>query len=150
MAEGLEKLKGSQKAYRSHLMHIYEKLDLTQPVNDGTTTAVISYIEQLLDAIQQLDREIQSIMEDPSDIEGDVLDSLEIQDTLIERITCLKRHLEKTKVTTVTPLPLTTAETTTRSVTASHLPKLECSGEPLGWQAFWDSFSVALHASHWY
>jgi len=156
MTEGLEKLKGSRKAYRSHLTRIYgklEDLDLTKPPNDDTTATVKSYIEQLqrkAESIQAIDGKIQSIMEDPSEIEGDVLDSLEIQDTLIERITRLKHYLEKTKVTTVTPPPPTTTETTTRSVTASRLPKLDLpkySGDPLGWQTFWDSFRAAVHSS---
>jgi len=147
MTEGLDNLKGSRKAYRSHLTRIYgklEDLDLTKPPNDDTTATVKSYIEQLqrkAESIQAIDGKIQSIMEDPSEIEGDVLDSLEIQDTLIEKITRLKHYLEKTKVTTVTPLPPTTTETTTRSATASRLPKLDLpkySGDPLGWQTFWD------------
>ena len=48
-------------------------------------------------------------MAEPSDIERDVLESLEIQDTIIEKMTRLKRFLEKanstvtTTVTTSTP-----------------------------------------------
>ena len=72
-------------------------------------TAVTSHLDQLqrkAEAIQQLDSKIQSIMEEPSDIEGDVLDSLDILDTLIERMTRLKRYLEKARATTVTYLLL--------------------------------------------
>ena len=123
--EGLDTLKGSRKAYRSHLTRLYgklEELNLSQPATEETITAVTSHFDQLqrkAEAIQQLDSKIQTIMEEPSDIEGDVLDSLDIQDTLIERMTHLKRYLEKARATTVTH---STTETTVRA-TASRLPK---------------------------
>ena len=119
-----------------------EELNLSQPATEETITAVTSHLDQL----QHKAEAIQSIMEEPSDIEGDVLDSLDIQDTLIERMTHLKRYLKKARATTVTH---STTETTARA-TASHLPKLDLprySGDPLGWQTFWDSFKAAVHSS---
>jgi len=92
----------------------------------------------------------QSVITEGSDIEKDVLDSLEIQDTIIEKITCLKRFLEKanaavsTTVTSATPA----INDVTRTATASCLPKLDLprySGDSLGWQTFWDSFKAAVH-----
>lgn len=106
MMEGLDKLKGSCKAYWSYLTHIYRKLqelNLTQPPNDDTAMAVMSYVEQLqrkAESIQQLDMKIQSMMKEPTDIEGNVIESLDIQDTLIKRMIHLKRYLEKAKITT--------------------------------------------------
>jgi len=91
-------------------------------------------------------------MTEASDIEKDVLDSLDIQDTIIEKITCLKRFLEKanaavpTTVTSATPA----ISDATRTATASRLPKLDLprySGDPLGWQTFWDSFKAAVHSN---
>jgi len=148
--EGLEKLKGSWKAYRSHLTSLFTKLEdlnLSQPATDETTTTAMSYIDQLqckAESIQQLD---VKILEEPGDIESDVLDSIETQDTIIHKLTCPKHHLEKASTpvtTTVTPsLPPVTNSTASRSATASRLPKLDLprySGEPLWWQTFWDSF----------
>jgi len=99
--EGLEKLKGSRKAYHAHLMWIWGKLEdlsLTLPANEDTINAAISYIKHIhskSESIQQLDSRIQSVMTEASDIGKDVLDSLEIQDTIIEKIIHLKRFLEK-------------------------------------------------------
>ena len=76
--EGLEKFRGSRKAYRSHLTRIYgklEELDLTQPASEDTTASVISYVDQLqrkAESLQQLDTKIQSIITDPEDLEREV------------------------------------------------------------------------------
>jgi len=99
--ESLDKLKGSRKAYRAHLTRIWGKLEdlsLTLPNTEDTITAATSYIKQIhikCESIQQLDSRIQSVMTEASDIEKDVLDLLEIHDTITEKITHLKRFLEK-------------------------------------------------------
>ena len=155
--EGL-KLKGSQKAYRSHLTCIYGKLDeldLTRPPDEDTIITVTSYIEQLqrkAESIQQLDTQILSMMEDPTAIEDDVSDSLETQDLLIEKIARLKRYLEKSSSATHAPAsPVSVIHETAPQPASSRLPKLDLpkfSGDPLGWQTFWDSFQVAIHQAH--
>ena len=162
--EGLDKLKGSRKAYRSHLTRIYGKLDeldLTQPATEETTNSIISYVDQLqckAESLQQLDTKIQSMIEVAGDLERDVYESIEIQDTLIEKMTRLKRYLEKANATVTTPLtPLIpeddtrrSRDTTTRPAPASRLPKLDLprySGNPLEWQTFWDSFKAAVHSN---
>ena len=66
--EGLDKLKGLRKAYRTHLTRIWGKLEdlsLTLPATEDTITAATSYIEQIhikSESIQQLDSRIQSVM----------------------------------------------------------------------------------------
>ena len=134
------------------------ELTLTLPATDETVTTATSFIDQIqckAESIQQLDSKIQSMITEPDDIENDVLDSLEIQDTIIEKLTHLKCFLEKTSssttVTTTTvppPTPEVTAATG-RTATASRLPKLDLpryAGDLLGWQTFWDSFKAAVHA----
>ena len=130
--EGLNKLKGSRKAYRSHLTHIYgklDKLDLTQPPNEDTIITVTSYIKQMqrkAESIQQLDTQIQSMMEDPTAVEDDVSDSLETQDLLIEKITRLKRYLEKNSSATHAPAsPVSVTHETAPQPVSSRLPKLD-------------------------
>ena len=157
--EAIDKLKGSRKAYRSHLTRIWgklEELSLTLPATDETTTAVTSYIDQIQrksESIQQLDSRIQSTIAEPSDIERDVLESLEIQDTIIENMTRLKRFLEKANTTVTTTVTSSTPPITdevARPSVASRLPKLDLprySGDPLGWQTFWDSFKAAVHSN---
>jgi len=89
---------------------------------------------------------------EPDDIENDVLDSLEIQDTIIEKLTFLEKTSSSTTVTTTTvppPTPEVTAATG-RTATASRLPKLDLpryAGDLLGWQTFWDSFNAAVHTN---
>ena len=137
--EGLEKLIGSRKAYRSHLMHMcgkLEELDLTQPTNGETTTSVISYIDQLqhkAELLQQLDTKIQSIIKNAEDLEREAFDAIEIQDAIIEKMTRLKCYLSKVNATAVGPPTLHTKddshrdrETGSRSAPASRLPKLTC------------------------
>ena len=156
--EAIDKLKGSRKAYRAHLTRIWgklEELDLTLPATDETTTTVTSYIDQIkhkAESIQQLDSRIQSTLTESSDIERDVLDSLDIHDTIIEKMTRLKRFLEKANATVPTATTPATpiSDDTARPTTASRLPKLDLprySGDPLGWQTFWDSFEAAVHSN---
>ena len=145
-----------QLPFKKRLLAKFEELDLSQPANDETTTTVLSLIDQLqckAESIQQLNGKIQAIIEDPGDIESDVIDSLEIQDTIIDKMTQLKHYIEKASTTitaTLTPSPPPITDTTSRSATASHLPKLDLPrylGEPLGWQTFWDSFKAAVHSN---
>ena len=106
----MDKLKGSRKAYRAHLTRIYgkiEELDLTQPATEDTISLVMSYIDQLnrkAESLQQLDVKIQSMIEGADDSERDTFETIEIQDTLIEKLTRLKRYLEKNNTTAVSPV----------------------------------------------
>ena len=82
--------------------------------------------------------------------------SLQIQDLLIEKLTRLKHYLDKNNATTHTP-PCTspsavsdTLEPVVQPSPASRLPKLDLSrfsGDPLGWQTFWDSYQAAVHSN---
>ena len=77
---------------------------------------------------------------------------LDIHDTIIEKMTCLKRFLEKANATVPTATTATPpiSDDTARPTTASRLPKLDLprySGDPLGWQTFWDSFKAAVHSN---
>ena len=73
--EGLTKLQGSRKAFRSHLTRIYGKvdaLDLTQPLTEAIATDVTTYIEQMnrkAETLRQLDAKISSAIEDVSELE---------------------------------------------------------------------------------
>ena len=67
-------------------------------------------------------------MTEPSDIGRDVLESLEIQDTIIEKVTRLKCFLEKadsTVTATVTPSTPLIPDDVARPKVASRLPKLD-------------------------
>jgi len=156
--EGMDKLKGSRKAYRSHLTRIYgkiEELNLTEPATEETYSLVTSFIDQLnrkAESLQQLDSKIQSMIEGADDVERDTFESIEVQDLLIEKLTRLKRYLEKNSSTTRTLPPAVPGapESVVQPSAASRLPKLDLprfSGEPLEWQTFWDSFQAAVHSN---
>ena len=168
--EGLAKLQASRKAFRSHLTRIYNKmdeLDLTQPATEEIASQVTSYIEQLqrkAESIRQLDSKISAEIRDNEDLEREVYEEEEIQDSIIEKSTRLKRYLEaqhkSNRVTTTTPnirdSPSTSppqsspVPATVPSTSASRLPKLSLptfSGNPLLWQTFWDSFEAAVHGN---
>ena len=115
----------------------------------------MSYIDQLnckAESLQQLDAKIQLIFEEPGDIERDTYKSIEIQDVLIEKLTRLKRYLDKNNATVS---PATVPDSVSRdsvvpSAPASRLPKLDLpkfSGNPFGWQTFWDSFQAGVHSN---
>ena len=91
------------------------------------------------------------MMEDPTVKEDDVSDSLETQDLLIEKITHLKRYLEKSSSAThALASPVSVTHETAPQPVSSRLPKLDLpkfSGDPLGWQTFWDSFQAAVHSN---
>ena len=50
----------------------------------------VNQLQCLAESLQQLDAKIQAIIEDLEDLEREVYDSVEIQNTLIERATRLK------------------------------------------------------------
>ena len=64
--KGLAKLQASRKAFRSHLMRIYnkmEEIDFMQPATEEITSQVTSYIDQLkrkAESICQLDSRISA------------------------------------------------------------------------------------------
>ena len=72
-----------------------EELDFTQPSNKDTVSFVTSYIDQLqrkAETIRQLDSRISSEIQNAEDLEHEVFEAEEIQDTLIEKTTRLKRY----------------------------------------------------------
>ena len=150
--EGLAKLQASRKA----------ELDFTQPATEEIASQVTSYIDQLqrkAESIRQLDSKISAKIWDNEDLEREVYEAEEIQDSIIEKSTRLERYLEAqhkgNRVTTTTPNirepPQSTPVTATvPSTSASRLLKLSLptfSGNPLLWQTFWDSFEAAVHGN---
>ena len=163
--EGLAKLQASRKAFRSHLTRTYNKmdeLDFTQPATEEIASQVTSYIDQLqrkAESIRQLNSKISAEIRDNEDLEREVYEAEEIQDSIIEKSTRLKRYLEaqhkSNRVTTTTPNireppQSTLVPATVPSTSTSRLPKLSLptfSGNPLLWQTFWDLFEAAVHGN---
>jgi len=92
------------------------------------------------------------MIEGVEDLEKDTFDATEIQDLLIDKLTRLKCFLDKNNSITRTPSSTVsdTLEPVVQPSPASRLPKLNLprfSGDPLGWQTFWDSFQAAVHSN---
>jgi len=89
-------------------------------------------------------------MQSSDELQTDILESEEIQDTIMEYISIVKQRIESTHPPQ-RPLnataPVFNPTLPTREP-ASHLPKLSLptfSGDTLMWQSFSDSFDAAVH-----
>ena len=99
--ERLQHVKASQKAYRSHLMRTYKKIDeileTDSPVMDfqiATLTSALEQLNQKKTLISQLDSQIADAIETPEDLETEILEAEGIQDDISDRICWLKQFLE--------------------------------------------------------
>ena len=172
--ERLQRAKASRKAYRSHLMRTYRKIDevleAEAPVTDAQIAVLTSALERLNQkktTISQLDSQIADAIETPEGLEAKILEVEGIRDELTDKITRLTQFLEQRRAS-IRPLdvhatefvptppvsgdtPTSTAEaplSSTRREPVSRLPKLNLpifTGDPLTWQGFRDSFDAAVH-----
>ena len=166
-----QRVKGSRAAYRSHVMRTFRKIDeimeKEDPLPDPQVAKLTSMLEQLTqkkEVLYQLNTQVAAAIQIPSELEAEILEAEEIQDTIIEYMSIIKHRLRpkspsveptrtldatapefaptRTSVTTDTPPMAATREPVNR------LPKLTLpifSGDPLMWQPFRDSFDSAIH-----
>ena len=100
--EETQRAKGSRAAYRAHVTRIFKKVDeileTETPLTDPQVAKITSNLEQLAqkkDTLQQLNRQIASTIQTPEDLETEILEAEEIQDTIIEYMSLIKHRLEK-------------------------------------------------------
>lgn len=150
--ERLQRTKASHKAYRSHLMRTYKKIDnilqAKAPVTDSQIAILTSVLEQLNQKktiITQLDSQIAEAIETPEDLETEILKAEGIQDELADKITLVRQFLEQRSRDSTRPLDIHATEfvptpqvseaslpssatsmvpPTTRREPVSHLPKV--------------------------
>ena len=166
-----QRVKGSRAAYRSHVTRTFRKIDeimeKEDPLPDPQVAKLTSMLEQLTqkkEVLYQLNTQVAAAIQIPSELEAEILEAEEIQDTIIEYMSIIKHRLRpkrpsveptrtldatapefaptRTSVTTDTPPIAATREPVNR------LPKLTLpifSGDPLMWQPFRDSFDSAIH-----
>ena len=90
----LQCAKASRKAYRSHLMRTYRKIDeileAEAPVMDAQIAILTSALEQLNQkktTISQLDSQIANTIKTPEGVEAEILEVEGIRDELADKIT---------------------------------------------------------------
>ena len=98
--EGVQRFHSSHKAYRSHLTRIYNKvseiMESSETPSDSQITTLKSSLEQLqrkAEIIKDLDAKIALAIQDPSELEGEIFESEEIQDAIIEKTGSIKEFL---------------------------------------------------------
>ena len=98
--EGVQRFQSSRKAYRSHLTRIYNKvseiMESSETPSDSQITTLKSSLEQLqrkAEIIKDLDAKISLAIQDPSELEGEIFESEEIQDAIIEKTGSIKEFL---------------------------------------------------------
>ena len=100
--------------------------------------------------IQQLNTQIDAALQTGTDLQTDILESEEIQDTIMEYISIVKQRVQTSCLSTRSldvAAPVFTPTPPTREP-VSRLPKLNLptfSGDTLMWQTFRDSFHAAVH-----
>ena len=92
----------SRKAYCAHLTRIYNKvseiMESGETPGDSQITTLKSSLEQLqrkAEIIRDLDAKIAQATQDPSELEAEVFESEEIQDTIIEKTGSIKEFLSR-------------------------------------------------------
>jgi len=154
--DDIQRVKGSRAAYRAHVTRTLKKLDdifsKEDLLTDSDTAKLTCHMEQLTQKKTMLERLNSQIaaMQSSEDLQSDILESEEIQYTIMEYVSIAKQRVESNRPP---PRPLdATAPVFTPTLPprdpVSRLPKLTLptfSGDTLMWQSFKDSFDAAVH-----
>ena len=100
----IQRLKGSRAAYRSHVTRTLKKLDNVlekdDPLSDPDIAKLTCHMEQLTqkkEVLQQLNTQIAAALQTSDDLQSDILESEEIQDTIMEYVSMVKHRVESTR-----------------------------------------------------
>ena len=165
----VQRLKGSRAGFCAHVTRTFKKADdimntgdLPTPTQIAKLTSIMEQLTQKKDTLNQLNAQVQETIKSPEELETEILEAEEIQDSIIEYIAMIRSHIEPRRTTVEsmhTPLSITAPPFVPTPVTTdfrpprepvSRLPKLTLpvfSGGPLTWQPFRDSFDAAVHNS---
>ena len=131
MAE-LTRFQASRKAFQSHVMRLYNKINYTMEndVDEYSIVSLITSIQQLQakkETLAQLDKQIEKLIRSEEDIEEVVSESLELQDDIMDKITMARRFIELQSIPKMPEIAVTT--TVTQSVVINHdlSPQVESS-----------------------
>ena len=165
--DNIQRLKGSRAGYRAHVTRTFKKADdimnTGDPLSPPQIAKLSSIMEQLTqkrETLKQLNAQILEAIQSADELETEILEAEEIQDSILEYMAVIKSLIEPRRTTvestplsvTATPFVPTPVFTDLRPARepVSRLPKLTLpvfSGDPLMWQPFRDSFDSAVHNS---
>ena len=97
--EGLTCLQTSQRAYRSHVTKIFNKVDetLANKIDELAITylsTTVAQLEKKKEQIGKLDQQILDLIQDATELEAMIMDSEELQDIILEKVNELNKHVE--------------------------------------------------------
>jgi len=102
--EETQHVKGSRAAYHAHVTWIFKKVDetleTTSPLTDTQVAKLTGNLDQLTqkkETLLKLNEQIASTMQTSDELEAEILEAEEIQDTIIEYMSLIKHRLEKSK-----------------------------------------------------
>ena len=126
--ESLQRWKSSRKAYRTHLTKLHrtvtEIMDSSEAPNESQLDSLSTSIEKLqhkAKAIGELDTKIAGELQDAEELERDVLEAIELQDGITERIYQIKRFISR-RAKPVEPLPRSGISSQSSSLSAGAQP----------------------------
>ena len=104
--EEIQRVKGSRAAYRSHVTRTIKKakeiLVTEGDLADSQVAKLTSIMEQLTQksgVLKQLNAQVLEAIQSPDDLEAEILEAEEIQDTIHEYVTVIKRRIEPRRTT---------------------------------------------------
>ena len=138
--ESLQCYQSSHKAHRSHLTRAYSKvkdiMESEEAQNESQLATLNTALEKLQrkkQVLQDLDRKISEAIQDPEELEGDVLEAEEIQDSILEIVDEFTQFLsQQAKLSAAPPRSTQTEPTVSSNLSATAQPYQPRSMEQTG------------------
>ena len=112
--EELQRKKTSRKGYRSHLTHLFKKVDAimdsegTPSEKDFTTlTSSIDQLHERAKLLQEADQEIANTITGEDELEAEIVESAAIQEMICDKKSQIKSIIHKLTGPTTTTPPVT-------------------------------------------
>ena len=128
--EGPQRSQASRKGHRAHLTRTYKKLD--EIIEKGvdleesdivTLSSSLEQLERKRSTLAELDAKIAAEIQTPGELEAEVIETEEIQEILSEKITLVKKVLQRVESTPVVqPLKLNVHASPFEPPTSSDTP----------------------------
>ena len=68
--------------------------DLTTPTQIAKLTSIMEQLTQKKDTLKQLDAQVKETLQSPEELETEILEAEEIQDSIIEYMAIIRSHIE--------------------------------------------------------
>jgi len=115
--ENLPRYQASRKAHRSHLTRTYSKLREILETEEELSDSQLATLNTALDKLErkrlvllELDEKIAEAIQEPDELESEVLEAEDIQDSIYEMVDEVKRFLSKLSVASTVAPPSSSTE----------------------------------------